>query len=68
MTLSISKRSQSEDKSSISGLGPSILTSTSTIPQPAPTKTTVIFPMNESSLHNSGIKPDNLPMHEKTTP
>ena len=61
----LSKRSQSEDEPSTSGSGPSVLNSTSTIPQPAPTKTTVIFLMNESSLPNSGIKPEYFPVHEK---
>ena len=59
------RRSCSEDQPSTSGLGPSLLTSTSTIPQPATSKTTVIFPMNKSSLHDSVIKPEYPPVHEK---
>ena len=59
------KRSHSEDEPSTSGSGPSILTSTSSISQPVPTKTTVIFLMNENSLHDSGIKPEYLPVHQK---
>ena len=62
-----SKRNQSKDKPSTSCLAPSVLTSASTIPQPAPTKTTVIFPMKKSSLHSSGLKPEYLPVHEKLT-
>ena len=60
-----SKRSQSEDEPSKCGSGPSVLSSATTIQQPAPTKPTVIFPMNESSLHDSGIKSEYLPVHEK---
>ena len=55
----------SEDEPSTSGSGPSVLTSTPNIPQPVPNKPTVIFPMNESSLHDSGIKPEYLHVHEK---
>ena len=59
-----SKRSWSEDEPSTNGLDPSVLTSASTIPQPATTKTTVIYPMNKSSLHDSGLKPEYLPVCE----
>ena len=57
-----SMRSHSKDKPSTSALGPSVFAPTSTTPQPTPTKITVIFPMNESSLHDSGIKHEYLPM------
>ena len=60
-----SKRSHSEDKPSTSGLGQSVLTAASSILQPAPTKTIVIFLMNESSLHDSDLKPEYFPVHEK---
>ena len=60
-----SKKSYSEDETSTGGSCQSAFTSTSNIPHPVPTKTTVIFQMNKSSLHESGIKPEYLPVHEK---
>ena len=60
-----SKRSHSNDEPSTSRSGSPVLASISNIPQPVFTKSTVIFPMNKSSLHYSGIKPEYLPVCEK---
>ena len=59
------KRSHSEDQSSTSGLGLSVFTSTSNVQQPVSIKSTVIFLINKGSLHDSGIKPEYLPVHEE---
>ena len=56
------KRSHSEDEPPTRGSSPSLPTSISNITQPVSPKITVIFPMNESSLHDSGIKPEYLPV------
>ena len=60
-----SKRSCLADDLSTSGSSSTVPISIPNITQPVSPKISVIFSMDENSLHDSGIKPEYLPTHEK---